>query len=256
MTTTQGHAATSDICKEASAVMTTEAHPGSDVPSRPPGTTPFGGSSATTATGVFPPHPRIKLKLNPPAKSTVAQGIQDLAVPPVPSEPTQTPTAGPSDSQAPDPPPVNPAIPNLRLERAMANAEKKRKADGKTMATTSKKQKTANALAEPTRTITIKNICMHQWNEQQPGGQGLAADFDTYFKRLSDADKEAHLVSPRPAVQKGDAYCPSCREEDEDDFQEAQRNAIDQLTKHIWGTQLGAFLCPSACTIGANAQAP
>ncbi|KAH9056348.1 hypothetical protein EDB87DRAFT_1687567 [Lactarius vividus] len=173
MTTTQGHAATSDIRKEASAVMTTEAHPGSDVPSRPPGTTPFGRT-----------------------KSTVAQGIQDLAVPPVPSEPTQTPTAGPSDSQAPDPPPVNPAIPNLRLERAMANAEKKRKADGKTMATTSKKQKTAT---KPTRTITIKNICMHQWNEQQPGGQGLAADFDTYFKRLSDADKEPFKMEMRTA---------------------------------------------------------
>ncbi|KAH9033665.1 hypothetical protein EDB84DRAFT_1488305, partial [Lactarius hengduanensis] len=30
---------------------------------------------------------------------------------------------------------------------------------------------------------------MHQWNEQQPGGQGLAADFDVYFKGLSDMDK-------------------------------------------------------------------
>ncbi|KAH9050572.1 hypothetical protein EDB87DRAFT_1583277 [Lactarius vividus] len=77
----------------------------------------------------------------------------------------------------------------------MANVEKKQKANGKTMATTSKKQKTTNALAKPTRTITIKcislrNICMHQWNEQQPSSQGLATDFDMYFKRLSDTDKE------------------------------------------------------------------
>ncbi|KAI9465901.1 hypothetical protein BJY52DRAFT_1220611 [Lactarius psammicola] len=132
---------------------------------------------------------------HPPAKSTIAQEIQDPVAPLVTSEPKQTPTAGPSDSQSPipvhpDPAHANAAIPNLRFERAMANAEKKRKAEGKTAAAPSKKLKAANALAEPTGTITIKNICMRQWNEQQPGGQGLAANFDVYFKGLSDADKE------------------------------------------------------------------
>ena len=34
---------------------------------------------------------------------------------------------------------------------------------------------------------------MRHWNEQQPGGQGLAADFETYFKNLSGADKEVCL---------------------------------------------------------------
>ncbi|KAI9432711.1 hypothetical protein H4582DRAFT_2061538 [Lactarius indigo] len=228
-TTTQTHATPSDVPRGASAAVPTETHPGPDVPSRLIGTTPPGGSSTTaTTSGAIPPRPRIKLKLNPPVKSTATREDQDLAAPPMPSEPTQTPAPGPSDGQTPDPvhpdpPPVNPAIPNLRLERAMANAEKKRKAEGKTTTAASKKQKTANGLAEPTSTITIKNICMRQWNERQPGGQGLAADFDAYFKGLSDVDKEAHyLVSLRPAVQKGDAYCPSCREEGEGNFQEAQ----------------------------------
>ncbi|KAI9439987.1 hypothetical protein H4582DRAFT_2098052 [Lactarius indigo] len=95
--------------------------------------------------------------------------------------------AGPSDSQTPirihpDPVPASIPIPNLRLERAMANLEKKRKAEGKTTVTTLKKQKVATALAEPTGTITIKNVCMRQWNKQQPGGQGLAADFDREAK--------------------------------------------------------------------------
>ncbi|KAI9464988.1 hypothetical protein BJY52DRAFT_1221103 [Lactarius psammicola] len=128
-------------------------------------------------------------------QSTIAHEIQDPTAPPVTSEPTQTPMAGPSDSQTlipahPNPPHTNAAIPNLRFEQAMANAEKKRKAEGKTAAAPSKKLKAANALAEPTGTITIKNICMRQWNKQQPGGQGLAANFDMYFKGLSDADKE------------------------------------------------------------------
>ncbi|KAH9002129.1 hypothetical protein EDB86DRAFT_2827553 [Lactarius hatsudake] len=112
--------------------------------------------------------------------------------------------AGPSDGQPPIPPhpipaPADAPIPNLRLERAMANAEKKRKAEGRTAAATSKKQKTATTLAEPTGTITIKNICMRQWNEQQPGGQGLATNFDAYFKGLSDADKEQFKTEMRVA---------------------------------------------------------
>ncbi|KAI9428897.1 hypothetical protein BJY52DRAFT_1232688, partial [Lactarius psammicola] len=55
---------------------------------------------------------------HPPAKSTIAQEIQDPVAPLVTSEPKQTPTAGPSDSQSPipvhpDPAHANAAIPNL-----------------------------------------------------------------------------------------------------------------------------------------------
>ncbi len=31
---------------------------------------------------------------------------------------------------------------------------------------------------------------MHRWNERQPGGQGLTAHFNVYFKGLSETDKE------------------------------------------------------------------
>jgi len=33
---------------------------------------------------------------------------------------------------------------------------------------------------------------MRQWNEHQIGGQGLAANFDAYFKGLSETDKEVY----------------------------------------------------------------
>ena len=45
---------------------------------------------------------------------------------------------------------------------------------------------------------------MCRWNELQPEGQGLLADFDVYFKALSNANKEVctltltatlHLIS-------------------------------------------------------------
>ncbi|KAI9437314.1 hypothetical protein H4582DRAFT_2058306 [Lactarius indigo] len=186
-TATRTHAAPSGTLGEASAAATTETLPNSGDPSRPTGTTPPGGSDrATTANGAIPPQCRIKLIVRPQAPTTVAEVNQDAIAPPVPSEPAQTPMA-----DAP--------IPNLRLERAMANAERKRKGKGRTAAATSKKQKTATTLAEPTGTITIKNICMRQWNEQQPGGQGLATDFDAYFKGLSDADKERFKTEMRVA---------------------------------------------------------
>ncbi|KAI9431787.1 hypothetical protein H4582DRAFT_2062391 [Lactarius indigo] len=54
----------------------------------------------------------------------------------------------------------------------------------------SKRQKKADAMAEPTGGNSIKNICMRQWNATQPGGQGLLRKFDSYFKTLSEADKE------------------------------------------------------------------
>ncbi|KAH9165977.1 hypothetical protein EDB89DRAFT_1911011 [Lactarius sanguifluus] len=174
-TTTQTHAVTNNIlggASPASTVATAETHTGSDDPSRPTRTTPPGGSDPTTTTnGAIPPHRRIKFTLRSQANTTVAQGNQDPVAPPVPSKPTQTTTT------------------------AMANVEKKRKAEGKTTAATSKKQKTATALAEPTGTITIKS-----WNEKQPGGQGLTADFDAYFKGLSDTDKEHALTQPNSTL--------------------------------------------------------
>jgi hypothetical protein len=39
-----------------------------------------------------------------------------------------------------------------------------------------------------------RNVCMRHWIEKQPDGQGLAADFDEYFKRLSEHDKEVCYV--------------------------------------------------------------
>ncbi|KAI9436446.1 hypothetical protein H4582DRAFT_2078585 [Lactarius indigo] len=142
------------------------------------GTTPPDRGSVTTTTDgtVIPPRPQIILKLNPLAKSTVTQENQDPATQ---LEPTWTPGDGPSNTpnpilNRPSPAPVDAPIPNLRLE-------------------------TATALAEPTSMITIRNICMRQWNKKQLGGQGLAADFDAYYKGLSDADKEPFKKETRTA---------------------------------------------------------
>ncbi|KAH9170881.1 hypothetical protein EDB89DRAFT_2071341 [Lactarius sanguifluus] len=67
---------------------------------------------------------------------------------------------------------------------------KKRSADGNP-STSSKKQKRADAMAEPTNSNSIRNICMRQWNGTQPGGQGLLRNFDSYFKTLSEVDKKS-----------------------------------------------------------------
>ncbi|KAH9039920.1 hypothetical protein EDB84DRAFT_1020222 [Lactarius hengduanensis] len=67
---------------------------------------------------------------------------------------------------------------------------KKRKTEGKVASGSLKKQKAVETLAIPTDRNTIRNICMRHWNELQPGGQGLASEFDVYFKTLSDTDKE------------------------------------------------------------------
>ena len=34
---------------------------------------------------------------------------------------------------------------------------------------------------------------MRHWNEQQPGKQGLAADFEVYYKNLSEAERQVRL---------------------------------------------------------------
>ncbi|KAH9046593.1 hypothetical protein EDB87DRAFT_1671593 [Lactarius vividus] len=88
--------------------------------------------------------------------------------------------------------PTETDVVNIRLERAQhgANNEKKRKLDNKTPSASTKKQKTSAALATPSDGNSIRNVCMRRWNELQPGGQGLASDFEEYFKALTDVDKE------------------------------------------------------------------
>ena len=34
---------------------------------------------------------------------------------------------------------------------------------------------------------------MRHWNEQQPGGQGLTADFEVHYKNLSDAERQVRF---------------------------------------------------------------
>ncbi|KAH9030725.1 hypothetical protein EDB84DRAFT_1439061 [Lactarius hengduanensis] len=205
----QTHAATNILGAASTATAaTTETHISSDDPPRSSGTTPGGSDTTAMTNEASPPRPRIVLKFGPLAKSTVAQGNQDPVASPVPSEPTQTPTACPSDIQTAvpvhtSPPPIDALIPNLRLERAMANQEKKRKAEGKTTATTSKKQKTATALAEPTGTITIKNICIRQWNERQPGGR------DAGVRSKMGFGPEPHRTAPRVRFGPGSGSEPS-----------------------------------------------
>ncbi|KAH9024732.1 hypothetical protein EDB85DRAFT_2180100 [Lactarius pseudohatsudake] len=101
---------------------------------------------------------------------------------------------------------TSPTRGNLRLERARVGQDgnSKRKNDIKTPAAAAlKRQKVSNTPAEPTHTNSIRNICMRQWNEKQPGGQGLTSDFDAHFKSLMDAEKEPfrqEMFSIRGAV--------------------------------------------------------
>ncbi|KAI9435356.1 hypothetical protein H4582DRAFT_2171276 [Lactarius indigo] len=76
---------------------------------------------------------------------------------------------------------------------------KKRTTESDASTASSKRQKKADAMAEPTGGNSIKNICMRQWNTTQPGGQGLLHEFDSYFKTLSEADKELFKKELRAA---------------------------------------------------------
>ncbi|KAH8985340.1 hypothetical protein EDB86DRAFT_2833145 [Lactarius hatsudake] len=76
-----------------------------------------------------------------------------------------------------------------------------------TSSTTNKRQKVLNTLAIPTEGNTIKNICMHHWNEEQPRGQGPLLEFDVYFKSLTDANKEDIAPDAPEAFQEGTAQC-------------------------------------------------
>ena len=101
-------------------------------------------------------------------------------------------------------PPLDVPQGNLCLEQARAAHTGKWKGDSKTPSTAPKWQK-ISPCAEPTQANSIKyvsivtltwfsspfrNICMCQWNKQQPNGQGLVSEFDAYFKALTNADKE------------------------------------------------------------------
>ncbi|KAF8266304.1 hypothetical protein EI94DRAFT_1701843 [Lactarius quietus] len=139
-------------------------------------------------------HPRLKLKLGPPSNKAdiTSIGGNTSANPPPPN---LGPTADPNpNAQEPNTKPTDAAPCNLQFEHAIAALGKKRKPEDKTgPSASSKKPKLSTAtLATPSDTNSIKNICMQRWNELQPGGQGLADDFDLYFKMLTEANKELH----------------------------------------------------------------
>ncbi|KAH9013179.1 hypothetical protein EDB83DRAFT_2321798 [Lactarius deliciosus] len=128
-------------------------------------------------------NPQLTLKLGPwPRPLTMATA----SVAPAEGNISDTLPSSRSSSAAS---PSGPSNVNIRLERARLGA-KKRKPDNKTLSASTKRQKTSSALAIPPDGNSIKKICMRRWNELQPGGQGLASDFEEYFKTLTDIDKE------------------------------------------------------------------
>lgn len=151
-------------------------------------------NTATTApprdtTSATPARPRVRLTLRPPNTPTTSASAVNVSATDhhLPDNVTAA-LPSPEERDAATAPPHAPQA-NLRLERARVNQDGKRKSDDKSPSVALKRQKTS-ALAEPTHANSIRNICMHRWNEQQPGGQGLASDFDAYFRSLTDAEKE------------------------------------------------------------------
>ncbi|KAH9060262.1 hypothetical protein EDB87DRAFT_1616822, partial [Lactarius vividus] len=142
--------------------------------------------------------PRLTLKLAPrprpltTATASVTSAEGNVLDTPPSSGSGSTASPGRPSNQGPEAIPTETDVVNIRLERAQhgANNEKKRKLDNKTPSASTKKQKTSAALATPSDGNSIRNVCMRRWNELQPGGQGLASDFEEYFKALTDVDKE------------------------------------------------------------------
>ncbi|KAN0128111.1 hypothetical protein V8E53_014092 [Lactarius tabidus] len=139
-------------------------------------------------------HPRIVFKLGPSPNSgavVTAEGNPPRNPPPTDMGPSNDPEPSAQDSGTMS---TNSAPHNLRLEHAQALLAKKRKPEDKVPCTLNKKQKSSPPappmLTVPTERNYIQNICMQQWNEQQPRGQGLTADFAIYFKNLSEVNKE------------------------------------------------------------------
>ncbi|KAH9174183.1 hypothetical protein EDB89DRAFT_1904676 [Lactarius sanguifluus] len=149
------------------------------------------GSSASTApreVTVLGPRPRPLTTAT--ASVAPAEGNISDTLPSSGSGSAASPSR--PSNQGPETTPTEMDVVNIRLERTRlgANNEKKRKSDNKTPSASTKKQKTSTVLAIPPDGNSIKNVCMRHWNELQPGGQGLASEFEEYFEALSDSDKK------------------------------------------------------------------
>ena len=155
------------------------------------------------------PRPRLTIRLGPlpetasvmPVDTNTSQDSPLLS--PAPAH-DHRPIAQESVAMPPDTTPRN-----VRLEHAQVGLSKKRKplSDNKVLSSSTKKTKTSpGALAMPPAGNSIKlvpshiytcytndpsrSICMQDWNKHQPGGQGLAADFEVYYKKLSEAERQ------------------------------------------------------------------
>ncbi|KAH9063603.1 hypothetical protein EDB87DRAFT_1681257 [Lactarius vividus] len=154
------------------------------------------GETVKTANNTMPDTTsglRFKLKMRAPRKSSSDAVDKDaLTLAPATHRTTTTngtnPTCvGQNARPLPDVLPITPPP----ISHVKAKVDKKRKPNSSnTSTTTSKRQKVSNAMAIPTEGNSIRNICMHHWNEEQPGGQGRLSEFDVYFTSLTDADKE------------------------------------------------------------------
>src|SRR6266702_2748347 len=114
-------------------------------------------TTALMTNGTIPPRPQIKLKFNPPAKSTVAQENQDPIATLVPSEPAQAPTTGPSNNQTPIPtqPRQMHPFPISTSNELWPTQRKSGRPRARPQPSHRRKPKTANTLAQPTNAITI-----------------------------------------------------------------------------------------------------
>ncbi|KAH9040092.1 hypothetical protein EDB85DRAFT_1926975 [Lactarius pseudohatsudake] len=170
-----------------------------------------GAGNAPSTPSVQLPLPNVPVATRTQVDSLNATSL--VSAPEVDSVPAQTPMAGPTDGQPPAPHPIpaptDAPIPNLHLEQAMANTEKKRKAEGRTAAATSKKQKTATTLAEPTGTITINGTNSNQVVKvSPPTSMCTSRGYLTQTKRCVlahkhvDAGPTAHCPIPRDSKQR------------------------------------------------------
>ncbi|KAF8256431.1 hypothetical protein EI94DRAFT_1766954, partial [Lactarius quietus] len=147
--------------------------------------------TSPSASETMLPRIRLKLGLPPGTATTVSVGKTSGNPPPRAPLPAPVPIANPSPIvQETSITPDSTASHNIRLEHSLALAEKKRKPAEDKLPSNKKPKCTPTALAIPPEGNTIRNVCMRRWNKQQPGGQGLATDFDVYFKALTEAEKE------------------------------------------------------------------
>ncbi|KAH9038700.1 hypothetical protein EDB85DRAFT_1887752 [Lactarius pseudohatsudake] len=163
--------------------------------SAPSGTGLVGSSSNTSdsplPSGPSPTNSTASLEANPLNDATGTKGTPTPGRNPM-SDSARTAT---DDNPGSDDHNTQPSPSKATANNASAKTKgKKRSADGNP-SMSSKRQKRADAMAEPTDTNSIKNICMHQWNGTQPGRQGLLCEFKSYFKTLSEPfKKELHAT--------------------------------------------------------------